>query len=487
MSKPLTLFIPYTGRDHTRRTIESFQNSGLIEHTYILTTGSSNLKINGCTDLDIENLTGTKTFRLISNRLSSPYALLLLQDTLTLPGQYSLERFISVAAQTGAGIVYSDRYAIKGDNRTSHPVNDYHIGCVRDDFDFGPLILVTKPAIEAGIASPAKEYTYAGWYDVRLSISQKFELLHIPEFLYSTVETDSRKTGEKLFDYVDPKNRTVQIEMEEAFTDHLRKIGAYLKPEFTDVLETGNDFPVEASVVIPVRDRVRTIKDAIDSVLRQNTDFAFNVIVIDNYSTDGTTEIIRSKAETDKRLIHLVPTRKDLGIGGCWNEGIHSEYCGKYAVQLDSDDVYADENTLQRIVETFRKEKCAMVVGTYMMTDFNLQQIPPGIIDHREWTPDNGRNNALRINGLGAPRAFYTPIIRNIKVPNVSYGEDYAVGLAISRDYQIGRIYEPIYFCRRWSENSDASLNIEKLNAHNAYKDKIRMIELLARQRRNAG
>jgi glycosyltransferase involved in cell wall biosynthesis len=298
------------------------------------------------------------------------------------------------------------------------------------------------------------------------------------------VESDVRKSGEKLFDYVDPKNRQVQIEMEKAVTAHLKRIGGYLAPRFKKIDPTGGTFSVEASVIIPVRNRVKTVGDAVTSALRQQAPFPFNVIVVDNHSTDGTTEVLRTLAATDEKVVHIIPDRDDLGIGGCWNQAAHHPLCGKYAIQLDSDDMYKDETTLRRIVEVFKSERCAMVVGTYQMTNFDLEPIPPGIIDHREWTPDNGRNNALRINGLGAPRAFFTPVLRRIKIPNVSYGEDYALGLAISREYQIGRVYEPIYLCRRWAGNSDADLDITTQNGYNFYKDKVRTLELMARIRR---
>ena len=309
--------------------------------------------------------------------------------------------------------------------------------------------------------------------------------------LYSRIELDAQKTGEKVFDYVDPRNRNVQIEMEHAATASLKEIGAYLKPNFNAVAfdddkHDSAGFEFETSVIIPVRNRVRTIGDAVQSALKQNASFAFNVIVIDNHSTDGTTDLLRQIADKDARLIHHIPQAADLGIGGCWNEGVHHPRCGRFAVQLDSDDIYSGDDTLQQVVDLFRKEKCAMVVGSYRMTNFQLEEIPPGVIDHKEWTPDNGRNNALRINGLGAPRTFYTPILRKIKIPNVSYGEDYAVGLAISREYQIGRIYQPLYLCRRWEGNSDADLDIAKFNTFNAYKDKLRTLEILARQQRNA-
>ena len=305
-------------------------------------------------------------------------------------------------------------------------------------------------------------------------------MVHINEYLYTEVETDIRKSGEKQFDYVDPRNRSRQIEMEQACTEHLKEIGGYLAPSFAPIDFEQEVFEYEASVIIPVRNRIRTIRDAIRSVLMQQCDFKFNLIVIDNHSTDGTTEAI-DEFKADERLVHIIPERNDLGIGGCWNMGVHHPKCGKFAVQLDSDDVYKDEHTLSIMVRAFYEQQCGMVVGTYMMTDFEMKMLPPGIIDHREWTPDNGRNNALRINGLGAPRAFYTPLLRQMKVPNTSYGEDYALGLRFSRHYQIGRVYDVVYLCRRWEGNSDAALDIVKTNANNLYKDRIRTWELEAR------
>lgn len=305
------------------------------------------------------------------------------------------------------------------------------------------------------------DYNFAGLYDLRLKLSQHSNLVHINEYLYSEVENDTRKSGEKIFDYVDPKNRDRQIEMEQACTEHLKEIGGYLAPEFKKIEFSAGNFEYEASVIIPVRNRIRTIRDAIKSVLMQKTDFKYNLIIIDNHSTDGTTEAI-DEFKDDERVIHIIPERTDLGIGGCWNMGVHHPKCGKFAMQLDSDDVYKDENTLAIMVRAFYEQNCAMVVGTYMMTDFNMNMIAPGIIDHKEWTPANGRNNALRINGLGAPRAFYTPVLREVKVPNTSYGEDYALGLNFSRQYQIGRVYDVVYLCRRWDDNSDASLDIVK-------------------------
>lgn len=486
MPKRISVFLPYHQNDFTLKTIDAFNETGLVEQIYLMTNEASGVSKSGTTDLLISDPLGTDTFRKIADAAGGEYTAILTKDTLIDLGQFALDRFVQVADYTGAGMVYSDFIEIKGDERSNHPVNDYQFGSVRDDFDFGPLLVFRTAALKDAVDAFESEYTHAALYDLRLRVSQKAELVRISEFLYSTVETDLRKSGEKMFDYVDPKNREVQIEMEAAFTEHLKAIGAYLEPTFKDVEETDDDFPFVASVIIPVRNRIRTIRDAVGSVLTQETDFDFNLIVVDNYSTDGTLEALKEIAAEDDRLTVLVPERKDLGIGGCWNVGVQSEHCGRYAVQLDSDDVYKDDTTLQRVVDVFRAEKCAMIVGSYEMTDVNLQPIPPGLIDHREWTPENGRNNALRINGLGAPRAFYTPVLRDIKVPNVSYGEDYALGLAISRVYQIGRIYEPIYCVRRWEDNTDASLDITRMNAHNAYKDKLRTYELRARQQKVA-
>lgn len=486
MSKKITVFLPYHNNDFTLQTIDAFLATGQVEAVYLMSNEPSNVNKPQTNDLVVNTPLGTETFQKIAEITKTEYTAFLTKDTLIDLGQFALERYLQVAADTAAGLTYSDFIEIKGDSRSNHPVNDYQFGSVRDDFDFGPLLIFKTAALKEAVAAFESNYKHAGLYDLRLRISQNNDLVRVSEFLYSTVETDLRKSGEKMFDYVDPKNREVQIEMEKAFTEHLKAIGAYLKPEFKDVQETGENFPVEAAVVIPVRNRIRTIRDAVNSVLTQKADFDFNLIVVDNFSTDGTYEALKEIAATDARLKVLVPERKDLGIGGCWNVAVHSEFCGKYAIQLDSDDVYKDDTTLQRIVDVFRQDKCAMVVGSYEMTDVNLQPIPPGLIDHREWTPENGRNNAIRINGLGAPRAFYTPVLRALNVPNVSYGEDYALGLAISRNYQIGRVYEAIYCVRRWDDNTDASLDINKMNAHNAYKDKIRTFELKARQQKVA-
>jgi hypothetical protein len=484
MQHQITAFVPFTGSDFTRRTVEQLRASDLVGKVCLLTTGEVQTDIEGCTLLKVDSLLGSKSLRLISEKSNSLYTLLIIHDTLIEFGQFALERFLSVAKSTGSGLVYSDYYDVKDGKRTAHPVIDYQLGSIRDDFNFGSMLFMNSQALQHGVQKQRKiDSKYAGLYSTRLAISCKWPISHIGEFLYSKYESDARKSGEKQFDYVDPRNRAVQIEMEIAATTHLKSIGAYLKPKFKKLNLKKGSFEFEASVVIPVRNRAKTISDAVESVLNQKTSFPFNVIVVDNHSTDGTTDILRSFAQRDAHVLHLVPEREDLGIGGCWNEAVHHLKCGRFAVQLDSDDLYKNETTLQRVVDTFRKEKCAMVVGSYQMTNFKLEEIPPGIIDHKEWTPDNGRNNALRINGLGAPRAFFTPVLRKVKIPNVSYGEDYAVGLAISREYQIGRIYDPIYLCRRWEGNSDADLDIPRQNSYNFYKDKLRTFEIMARQR----
>lgn len=398
-------------------------------------------------------------------------------------GYKAIERMADYLTPECAGMAYADHYILKEGVCAPHPVIDYQEGSVRDDFDFGSLIMFRTDVLRRAAESlkAQEEYYYSGLYALRLAVSRIARIVHIREFLYTEVEDDLRKSGEKQFDYVDPRNRNVQIEREEAFTFHLRKIGAYL-PQRTRLIDTEKgDFACEASVIIPVRNRVRTIDDAIKSVLEQETDFKFNVIIIDNHSTDGTTECI-DRYKDNEKVVHIVPERTDLGIGGCWNMGIDHPACGRYAVQLDSDDLYSSPKTLQTIVDKFRTEKCAMVIGSYRMTNFSLETLPPGVIDHKEWTDGNGHNNALRINGLGAPRAFYTPLLREIRVPNTSYGEDYALGLAFSRNYKIGRIYDVVYLCRRWEGNSDAALSIEKINLNNAYKDSLRTLEINMRR-----
>ncbi len=479
----ISVFLPFSGAEYSINLIEELKNLYQVEKIILLVQDENLTVPENYQKIIVDNLTSSNTINKIIDEAKSNYVLLFTQDNNFQLGQFAVERFYNVIDSTNAAMVYSNYISIKDEKTENHPVNDYQIGSLRDDFDFGYMIMFNKNFVNH--FEDINDYKFAGLYNLRLQLSRKSEFIRIPEFLYTTIETDTRKSGVKQFDYVNPKNRDVQIEMEKACTFHLKKINAYLEPKFKEVDFSNNDFEYDASVVIPVKNRVNTIADAIKSVLSQKTNFKFNCIVVDNYSTDRTTNKINELAENDERLIHIIPERKDLGIGGCWNEAIHHKNCGRFAIQLDSDDIYANEKTIQIVVDTFYKEKCAMVVGSYRMTNFKLEEIPPGIIDHKEWTPDNGRNNALRINGLGAPRAFYTQILRKIKIPNVSYGEDYAVGLMISRDYQIGRIWEPIYLCRRWEGNSDAALDIQKINLYNEYKDRIRTIEVLARIRKN--
>lgn len=480
MKTSINCFIPFMGSAQAAQTIQNLKASKLINKIYLLVTDKVDGLIDGCEQLLVPSLNSTATIRKIAEHSDAEFSLIYTKYTTLELGMFALERMIHIAQDSLAGMVYADHYQVLGDTRTSCPVIDCQQGSLRDDFNFGSVLLYKSSILNAVTTEMDVDYSFAGQYDLRLRVSRVAQLVHINEYLYSEVEQDTRKSGEKIFDYVDPKNRGVQVEMEAACTAHLKEIGGYLAPEFTQIEFNAGDFEYEASVLIPVRDRIRTVEDAIRSVLKQKTNFKFNLIIVDNYSTDGTTEAIK-KFESDDRLIHLVPERKDLGIGGCWNLGVHHPKCGKFVVQLDSDDVYSDENTLQKMVDAFYEQNCAMVVGTYMMTDFNMNMIAPGIIDHKEWTPDNGRNNALRINGLGAPRAFYTPVLRDVKVPNTSYGEDYALGLNISRKYQIGRVYDVVYMCRRWDDNSDASLDVVKMNGHNTYKDRIRTWELQAR------
>lgn len=464
--KKITCFVPYIDESQAGKTLSALRNSQLVDKVV-------------CLD---EPVFKSETIRRIAAESKADYALVYTKTTTLELGYMALERLLQIAQDTNAGLVYADHYQVKGGELVKAPVIDYQNGSLRDDFDFGSVLFFDAAALKESVQRMTESYQHAGLYDLRLKLSQRYALVHANEYLYSEVEEDNRKSGEKQFDYVDPRNRDRQIEMEKACTQHLKEIGGYLEPHFEDIDFNQGEFEVEASVIIPVRNRAATIGAAIESVLKQQTKFKFNLIVIDNHSTDGTTEAIDA-FKADGRVVHLVPERNDLGIGGCWNYGVNSTHCGKFAVQLDSDDLYKDEHTLQTIVDAFYEQKCAMVIGSYMMTDFDLNELPPGVIDHKEWTPDNGRNNALRINGLGAPRAFYTPVLRSIGLPNTSYGEDYAMGLNISRHYQIGRIYDVLYLCRRWGGNSDAALSIEKVNANNLYKDRIRTWELEARIR----
>lgn len=480
MKTTVQCFLPFADDAQIKATVDDLCESALVSKITLLATDAAAKPCLGCELIHIDSLNSSATMKKIADAAEADYTLLYTKYNHLVPGYFAIDRFVKIAEDTEAGMLYADHYSVSEGKRTASPVIDYQKGSLRDNFNFGSVLFFNTADLKKAAAGIDRDYNAAGLYDLRLRLSRIAPIVHINEYLYSDVELDTRKSGEKIFDYVDPKNRGVQIEMEEACTEHLKAVGAYLEPVFDKIEFDKGDFEYEASVIIPVRNRVRTIRDAIRSVLGQKTDFKFNLIVIDNHSTDGTTEAI-DEFKDDERLIHIIPEREDLGIGGCWNAGAHHPKAGKFCVQLDSDDVYSDENTLAKMVQAFYDNNSGMVVGTYRLTDLDLNTIPPGVIDHREWTPENGRNNALRINGLGAPRAFYTPMLREIKVPNTSYGEDYALGLAFSRKNQIGRVYDVVYNCRRWEDNSDAALDINKMNANDLYKDRIRTWELEAR------
>ena len=480
----ISCFLPYAGKEQVEKTVNSLQATGLIEEIRLITTDATLESLPDCEILFVDMPYSSATLKAIANAAKGEYTLLYTKETTLEMGMFALERMIHILEDSSAGMVYADHYQIADGKQSNAPVIDYQFGSLRDDFNFGSLLLFNTEKLKEAAGHMKSDYNFAGLYDLRLKLSQHSDLVHINEYLYSEVENDTRKSGEKIFDYVDPKNRDRQIEMEQACTEHLKEIGGYLAPEFKKIEFSAGNFEYEASVIIPVRNRARTINDAIRSVLEQETSFPFNLIIIDNHSTDGTSEIIE-QYKNDNRVIHLIPERTDLGIGGCWNLGINHPQCGRFAIQLDSDDLYSSPHTVQTIVDKFYKEQCAMVIGSYRMTDFTLQTLPPGVIDHKEWTDENGHNNALRINGLGAPRAFFTPLLRKIRVPNTSYGEDYALGLAFSRQYRIGRIYDVLYLCRRWEGNSDAALSIEKINQNNNYKDSLRTLEIKLRQAMN--
>lgn len=488
MNKTITCFIPYGSENQINKTIRHLQECSTVDRIFLLPTSPvPNLSLpDKCYILPSSAPESVERYKQVALYANTPFTLICTQVQDLEFGYMALERMCDYLSAPQCSMVYADHYkTIKGE-RTPHPVIDYQLGSVRDDFDFGSLLMFRTDYLKRAInkIEAEKEYQYSALYALRLALSRYGELTHIREFLYTETEIDLRKSGEKQFDYVDPRNRQVQIEREEVFTRHLKKIGAYLKPGMMTVDLKEGEFSHEASIIIPVRNRARTINDAIRSVLEQETSFPFNLIIIDNHSTDGTSEIIE-QYKNDNRVIHLIPERTDLGIGGCWNLGINHPQCGRFAIQLDSDDLYSSPHTVQTIVDKFYKEQCAMVIGSYRMTDFTLQTLPPGVIDHKEWTDENGHNNALRINGLGAPRAFFTPLLRKIRVPNTSYGEDYALGLAFSRQYRIGRIYDVLYLCRRWEGNSDAALSIEKINQNNNYKDSLRTLEIKLRQAMN--
>lgn len=482
MKKAINCFIPYENEASTQRTIASLRQSQQIAQIYLLSSASHEKELAGCPVIQIDNLNSTSTFQQIARYADTPYTLLYTKISPLEIGYRGIERMADYLFEGETSLVYADYYEWKNNELIPHPVIDYQLGSVRDDFDFGSVLLFDTAVLQKGVLSLEQQeaYRYAALYAIRLFASHQGTIRHINEYLYTEVEEDLRLSGEKQFDYVNPRNREVQIEMEKAFTHYLKVTGSYLSPHFMQPDFKVGNFEMEASVIIPVRNRVRTIKDAIDSVLSQQTNFPFNLLIVDNHSTDGTSEAIASYQECPQ-VIHIQPERKDLGIGGCWDMAVNHPQCGRFAVQLDSDDIYSGPHTLQKIVDGFYEQKCAMLIGSYRITDFNLNTLPPGIIDHKEWTEENGHNNAIRINGLGAPRAFFTPLLREIGVPNVSYGEDYALGLAFSRNYKIGRIYDELYLCRRWEGNSDAALSIEKVNRNNHYKDSLRTREMIIR------
>lgn len=470
MAKNINCFIPFQSEEQVQQTIENLRKQELVNEIFYLEG----------------DMRTTANMKFIAEHATTEYTLIYTKYTTLSFVLFGLERMECLIEDAGADMVYADHFNKVGETVTQAPVIDYQLGALRDDFDFGSVLFYRTSALKAAVARMDVDYQFAGLYDLRLKVSQKGQLEHINEYLYYDVELDDRKSGEKIFDYVDPKNRGVQIEMEKAVTQHLKDINGYLEPVFADVDMTPEGFEYEASVVIPCKNRVRTIGDAIQSALSQKVDpkYKYNVIVVDDNSTDGSVEVIK-KFTDDPKLVFIQQDKTWHAIGGNWNVALHHPKCGKFAIQLDSDDTYADETTVQKFIDAFHEQNCAMVVGTYRMTNFNGETIPPGIIDHKEWTPDNGRNNALRINGLGAPRGFYVPMLRKINFPTTKYGEDYAVGLRVSREYQIGRIYDVVYNCRRWDDNSDANCDLVAMNNNNFYKDHIRTWELKARIQMN--
>lgn len=485
MREKIDLFLPCEYIDDAQNALSVLHEYKTVQHIHFLVSAdfaAHHQVPEGCTFVITDRLESSNTIVSIAENTDADYVMICTRHTTIGWGNNTLERFLRVADDTDAVMVYADHYKMVEGKMEKHPVIDYQSGSLRDDFDFGSLWCIKAQALADYIAHPDREeYQFAALYDLRLYLSRVGEIFHLNEFLYSEAELDTRKSGEKLFDYVNPRNREVQIEMEKACTQHLGKVGALIDTTFYRQPDFGEqDFEYEASVIIPVFNREKTVTDAVKSALGQKASFKFNVIVVNNHSTDRTGEIL-DELKVDN-LIQIVPERTDLGIGGCWNEAINSSFCGKFAVQLDSDDLYSSPKTLQKIVDAFYKQKAAMIIGSYRMCDFDLNTLPPGLIDHKEWTDENGCNNALRINGLGAPRAFFTPLVRQIQFPNTSYGEDYALGLAFSRRYRIGRIYDELYLCRRWGGNSDAALSVEKVNANNLYKDRLRTMELKARQ-----
>jgi hypothetical protein len=484
--KPLTVVTQYSPEPFFEKTLLPMTKSDLVEHIMIVSQEPIHFKPEKCQVLVSGPLTSDETLNPILSGIQTDYFLLLLGDRQISIEPKTLEKILENAESTKAGLVYTDFFDENEHWKTLHPLNDYQLGSVRDDFDFGGMMLFSAAAARKALGKHGaiSHVKFAGLYDLRLKISIEHSICHLQEPLYCVMSPEENSDVEKVFAYVDPSNQAVQKEMEIVFTDYLKRIRAYLPPHFLREVERAPEsFPVEASVIIPVRNRKETIAEAVGSALSQQTNFPYNVIVVDNHSTDGTTAILSDLARQYSSLKHHIPKRNNLGIGGCWNEALLQEACGRYAVQLDSDDLYSSRHTLQKMVDMLRRGNYALVIGSYTLVDSMLEEIPPGLIDHREWTDENGHNNALRINGLGAPRAFNTNLMRKIVFLNVSYGEDYAAALRICREYRIGRIYENLYLCRRWSGNTDIALSTEEENRNNAFKDKIRTSEILARQK----
>ena len=485
--KKIDCFIPFGLDGDLSVTIASLRESPIVADIYLLAAQpDAPASFMDCEVIQAAGgIVSTAAVKVAAARAKAPFCLIFTKFTSLSFVHYGLERMARIIEDTGAAMVYADHFKIIEGTQVQQPLIEYQEGSLRDDFDFGSLLLYRSDALKKAVAQMDREYLYAGLYDLRLKVSRLGQLLHIGEYCYYDIENDTRKSGQKQFDYVNPRNRAVQIEMEEACTDHLKAVGGYLEPVFEEI-SFDDDARFEASVVIPCRNRVRTVGDAIASALDQETTFDYNVIVVDDNSTDGSVDVIKGFLG-NPRFRYIAQDQTYHAIGGNWNAALHHPDCGRFALQLDSDDLYSGKDTVQRFVDAFYAQRCAMVIGTYRITDFQKNTIPPGIIDHREWTPDNGRNNALRINGLGAPRGFYAPLLRELKFPTTKYGEDYAMGLRISRRYRIGRIYDEMYICRRWEGNSDADLNPQQVNANNRYKDSIRTWELMARKAMNRG
>lgn len=482
MQPRIDCFIPFCNTTQANILEDVFKKENLIQNITILNDDSSG----SAPFMPLTKSLSTRVIQTIAHTGTADWILLYTQLSAPILGSHALERMVTIGDEAGALLVYADHNKSLSGELLPCPVIECQEGALRDDFDFGSLILLRRASLQAFAEEEKTLFVHAGFYQMRLYLMRKGQLVHVPEILYTEEETDTRASGQKQFDYVDPRNNVIQLEMEQACTEHLRTLGALIDSKKLRRIDTmKGQFPVETSVIIPVRNRERTIADAIQSALDQVTIYPFNVIVVNNHSNDGTHDAIATFTEQGLPIIELIPERTDLGIGGCWDLAVHAPQCGRFAVQLDSDDLFSNKNVLQTIVDKFHDEQCAMLIGSYTLCDFALHTLPPGLICHKEWTAENGMNNALRINGLGAPRCFYTPVIREIGFPNVSYGEDYAVGLAISRQYYIGRIFDSLYLCRRWNGNSDAALSPEKVNKNNTYKDFIRTVELKARIRHN--